>query len=168
MYGFSAAAPGEAYVFGAAGPGAADAQVGRWLSFMESGGMSRVVCLLSRSQMEAYDSSLMERYGGFFGPEHVLWNPVEDFSLIPGRDMDRRIIPFLVESEERRMPVVVHCRGGLGRTGIVMAAWLSRVRGMPPVEALRVAAAGGRRPTEAVEAGRADREELLALVGGRR
>ena len=39
---------------------------------------------------------------------------------------------------------------------------------MPPVEALRVAAAGGRRPTEAVEAGRADREELLALVGGRR
>jgi protein-tyrosine phosphatase len=168
MYNYSAAGTGEHHVFGACRPGITDGQVGRWLAFMESRGMKRVVCLLSQAQMEDYETPLVERYREFFGPENVLWNPVEDFSLMDVRDMDRRIIPFLKESERSRMPAVVHCWAGMGRTGIVMAAWLSRVRGLSPGEALQAVTAGGRRPMEAVEAGRAGLKELLTLVGGRR
>ncbi len=168
MHNFSAAGAGERYVFGACRPGVADGQVARWLSFMNSAGMKRVVCLLSQAQMDDYETPLLERYRFFFGPEHVLWNPVEDFSLISLRDMDQKIIPFLMESEERRMPAVVHCWAGMGRTGIVMAAWLSRVRGLSPGEALHAVTAGGRRPMEVVDAGRATLKELLGLVGGRR
>lgn len=166
IHNFAPARPGETIVHGACKPGYGNGQVDRWLSFMKEKGIGRVVCLLSPSQLEDYETPLVESYRSFFGPENTLWNPVQDFSLISRADMDNSIMPFLAESEELNLPVVVHCYAGMGRTGTVLAAWLSRARGLAPSEALQAVTAAGRKPVEVVDAGRATIQELLALVGG--
>ncbi len=166
IHNFAPARPEEPTVHGACKPGYTDAQVGKWLAFMREKGIKRVVCLLSQAQLEGYESPLLESYIRFFGPENVLWNPVEDFHMITGADMRDRIMPFLKSSDGMNMPVVVHCYAGLGRTGIVLASWLSQARGLSPSEALVEVMEHGRKPMEVVEAGRAGLAELLALVGG--
>jgi len=167
IHNFGPARPGEPIVHGACKPGYGNGQVESWLSFMKDKGIGRVVCLLSPSQLEDYETPLIESYHRFFGAENTLWNPVQDFNLIPSSDMSERIMPFLSESEALGIPVVVHCYAGMGRTGIVLAAWLSRARGLSPSDALLAVTAAGRKPMEVVEAGRATIKELLDLVGGR-
>lgn len=167
IHNFAPARPGEPIVHGACKPGYGNGQVESWLSFMRDKGIGRVVCLLSSSQLEDYETPLVESYHKFFGPENTLWNPVQDFSLISLSDMDEHIIPFLRESEKMGLPVVVHCYAGMGRTGIVLAAWLCRARGLTPSDALQAVTDAGRKPMEVVEAGRATIQELLALVGGK-
>ena len=46
-------------------------------------------------------------------------------------------------------PVVVHCRGGQSRTGLVLRAWLRRTRGLTPDQATAHARSSGRTPTPA-------------------
>ncbi len=167
IHNFAPARPGEPIVHGACKPGYGNGQVDRWLSFMKEKGIGRVVCLLSPSQLEDYETPPVESYRRFFGAENTLWNPVQDFHLISSSDMARHIIPFLLESEALGIPVVVHCYAGMGRTGIVLAAWLSRARGLSPSDAIQAVTAAGRKPMEVVEAGRATIQELLALVGGK-
>lgn len=167
IHNFGPARPGEPIVHGACKPGYGNGQVDRWLSFMRDKGIGRVVCLLSPSQLEDYETPLIESYRAFFGPENTLWNPVQDFSLIPSADMNERIMPFLRESGALGIPVVVHCYAGMGRTGTVLAAWLSRARGLSPSDALNAVTSAGRKPMEVVEAGRASIGELCALVGGK-
>lgn len=167
IHNFAPARPGETIVHGACKPGYGNGQVERWLSFMKERGIGRVLCLLSQSQLEDYETPLIDSYRRFFGPGNTLWNPVQDFNLIPTSDMNGHIMPFLKESEALGIPVVVHCYAGMGRTGIVLAAWLSRARGLSPSDALQAVTAAGRKPMEVVEAGRATIQELLALVGGK-
>ena len=164
---FAPARPEEPTVFGACRPGCSDGQVGRWLSFMREKGIRRVLCLLSPSQASGYETPLLESYRRFVGREHALWNPVQDFSLVSREDLKTAIMPFLRESDSLKMPVVVHCYAGMGRTGIVLASWLCQARNLSPSDALQTVTENGRIPLEVVEAGRASMEELLALVGGK-
>jgi protein-tyrosine phosphatase len=62
--------------------------------------------------------------------------------------------------------VVVHCSGGSGRTGHVLAAWLVRYRGLEAGTALSEVRSTGRNPQEAVDAGLATLAELNRLLGG--
>lgn len=165
--GFGPAVSGEPTVFGARRPEISRGGLENWLGFMERRGIRRLVCLLAPAQLADYRFPLMERYEAFFGAENTLWNPVQDFHPVPGGDLSNSIMPFLRESDNLKLPVVVHCQAGLGRTGIVLAAWLARARGFSPAEALEAVTNAGRRPLEVVEAGRATMDELLALVGGR-
>ena len=60
--------------------------------------------------------------------------------------------------------VIVHCSGGSGRTGHVLAAWLVGGRGYGIPEALGAVWEMGRNPWEAVEHKHAIQEDLRLLL----
>jgi protein-tyrosine phosphatase len=92
---------------------------------MKGRGIKRVCCFLRKEQLAFYiDDDLLETYRREFGPENVCWAPVEDYHLCEATTLQERILPFLQESQVRGSPTVVHCSGGSGRTGHVLAAWL--------------------------------------------
>ena len=108
----------------------------------------RVCCLLSEVELARY-SSLLETYREAFGRERVCWAAVEDFQLIELETLFQTVLPFLRQAEQAREKVVVHCAGGIGRTGQVLAAWLVHGRGLSRQEAVRAVGSTGRNPYEA-------------------
>ncbi|CAM3876503.1 MULTISPECIES: protein-tyrosine phosphatase family protein [Paenibacillus] len=151
-HGFTAAYEGEHFVFGARRPGFPFARVSsvllqRWIAFMRIQGIIRVICLLPPRQLAAYED-LLRSYHQEFGKDNVLWVPVEDFQLVEEDQLIYRILPFLAESERLQAKTVVHCSGGVGRTGHVLAAWLVSCRGMSNEEAITAVKRQGRNASE--------------------
>jgi len=167
---FAPASHGERTVFGAQRPGYSSPsvdpdQVQAWISFMKERGIRRVCCLLSRDQLGGYQEDLLQAYRRAFGEHKVCWSPIEDFHLITQEALDQTILPFLRQADRQGEPVVVHCSGGIGRTGHVLALWLAIERGYPIPKALAAVQETGRNPFEALEAGCATAKELRALFG---
>jgi protein-tyrosine phosphatase len=150
MHKFAPASGNETIVFGAARPGYADEQVRLWIEFMRGQSIQRVCCLLPRSQMAPY-SDLLGFYREAFGADRVCWAPLEDFEIADRATLMEKILPFLEAADGDRERVVVHCAGGIGRTGQVLAAWLVR-RGFSVEEAIAEVKRMGRNPQEAVVA----------------
>jgi protein-tyrosine phosphatase len=158
-------------VFGARRPGydsgsVSEEQVEQWLSFVMEEGMRRVVCLLDYSQLAYYralSGGLIVRYNESFGSENVLSAPIQDYELCTAKNLDL-IMEFLDESQTRNLRTVVHCSGGSGRTGHVLAAWLVHSRNLAPIAAIEAIKATGRDAEEAVKAGNATADELNALL----
>jgi protein-tyrosine phosphatase len=151
--GFGPASAGEPTVFGARRPGfpfssVPPEAVDRWIAFMRLHNIRRVVCLLPPRQLAGYDR-LLECYRDTFGAECVCWAPIDDFRLADTDLLIGRILPFLAEADRLSERVVVHCSGGIGRTGHVLAAWLVSARNMANEEAIQVVRRGGRNPREA-------------------
>lgn len=168
---FAPASPSETIVFGAQRPGYEKEKLSRedvadWISFMKDQGIRRVCCLLERHAVKAYSPSLVRQYRRAFGRENVLWAPIRDFHLSTKENMQERILPFLDAAARDVSPVVIHCAGGKGRTGHVLAAWLVQRRGFSFDAALDALRELYRDPTEAVEDGKATREQLRAIVCG--
>ncbi|MEL6554295.1 MAG: dual specificity protein phosphatase family protein [Cyanobacteria bacterium J06621_11] len=151
MYKFATASENEPIVFGSARPGCSDAQVNEWLQFMQGQGIKRVCCLLSPSQLNQY-SNLIGIYQQTFGDRQVYWAPIEDFSFADPEVLMHQILPFLATANQKNERVVVHCAGGIGRTGHVLAAWLIAARGFSKKTAIREVKATGRNPYEAIMA----------------
>ena len=141
-------------------------QVYEWMKFVSDSGIRRVCCLLPPEQLSYYDCNLLEEYRVRFGEANVCSAPVEDYHLCEARLLEAVVLPFLAESDRRALPIVVHCSGGSGRTGHVLAAWLVRQRGLSVEEALAAVAATGRNPLEAIQSGNATEEELRQLLRG--
>ena len=169
MHKFTPAAEGEATVFGASRPGyssndvPADAVV-EWISFMRRNGIKRVCCLLPPDQLTHYRTNLLNMYMEEFGEDRVCHAPIKDYHLSSATNLRRKIIPFLEASVAAGEPVVVHCSGGSGRTGHVLAAWLIRSRACSPGEAISLVETTGRNPREAVQCGNATESELVELL----
>lgn len=149
MYKFAAASVDESIVFGAARPGDADEGVRRWVEFMLDRDIQRVCCLLTKKQLNRYPD-LLGSYQQAFGKERVCWAPIEDFSLVTPEIMIDRILPFLAMADKRQEKVVVHCSGGIGRTGHILAAWLVARRGFDRESAISAVRQTGRNPYEAI------------------
>jgi protein-tyrosine phosphatase len=150
--GFSAASEQDRFVFGARRPGYPFPRVSsellqRWITFMQARGIKRVVCLLPPRQLAGYDN-LLDTYYQTFGKDNVLWVPIEDFHLAEEAQLIEQIVPFLVQAEQQQQKTVVHCSGGVGRTGHVLAAWLVSYRGMSNEEALAAVKQQGRNARE--------------------
>lgn len=148
MYKFAAAREHEPVVFGASRPGYADSEVGDWVEFMKHQGIQRVCCLLTDKQLARY-SNLLETYQQEFGYDRVCWAPIEDFHLSDLETLATKILPFLAQADRQAEKVVVHCSGGIGRTGHVLAAWLVSGRGLSNKAAIAAVKRMGRNPYEA-------------------
>jgi len=147
-YKFAPAWENEQVVFGAMRPGYTNEMVEDWIQFMRSQGIKRVCCLLPDEQLAFY-SDLLETYKQEFGSQLVCWAPIADFNLADLETLTQKIIPFLIEADQQNQKVVVHCSGGIGRTGHVLAAWLVSVRGLSNEAAIKAVKKTGRNPYEA-------------------
>jgi len=158
------------YIFGAERPGygskdVSRAQLDAWLAFMDSRGIERVCCLLDQEQLEYYKHSpLLETYESKYGSSNVLHALIPDFELSEVSLLVEQILPFLNDSKSYRRNTVVHCAGGKGRTGHVLAAWLVHSEKRSPEEALATVELLFREPLEAIKHGRASYEELKTLL----
>jgi protein-tyrosine phosphatase len=90
--------------------------------------------------------------------------PIADHHLCSGQVLRANILPFLSTADTGSERAVIHCWGGNGRTGHVLAAWLVAARGLSPMEAIEAVEATGRLPREAVLAGNATLDELIELL----
>jgi protein-tyrosine phosphatase len=149
MYKFAAASENELIVFGAARPGYSNAEIARWIEFMQGHNIKQVCCLLSQTQLIRY-SDLLGTYRKIFGFDRVCWAPIVDFELVDRDILIDRILPFLASANSQGDRVVVHCSGGIGRTGQVLAAWLVSGRGLSNQQAILAVKKTGRNPYEAV------------------
>ncbi|HYF64726.1 MAG TPA: dual specificity protein phosphatase family protein [Herpetosiphonaceae bacterium] len=155
--GFGPACQGEASVYGARRPGfplpvVSPAAVDRWIATVRAAGVERVVCLLASRQLRGY-ADLLAAYRREFGAAQVCWAPVEDFRLIKRELLLDQVLPALFAAERDGARSVVHCSGGIGRTGHVLAAWLVSARGMGNEEAIAAVRRTGRNPRESRDPG---------------
>lgn len=149
MYKFAPASENESIVFGSSRPGYTNEQVNLWIEFMQAQNIQRVCCLLTESQLSRY-SGLLYLYRKTFGIDQVCWSPIKDFHLVTVQALTRQILPFLALADRCQEKVVVHCSGGMGRTGHILAAWLVAGRGLSNKAAISAVRKTGRNPYEAV------------------
>lgn len=153
-FNFSAASDDEPHVFGSQRPGyysippISDDEVNLWITYMKNQGIKRICCLLM-DKLSKYKSDLLGMYEKAFGERNLCWVPVKDFTLVKEESLMKEILLFLATSVQRKEPVVVHCSGGIGRTGHVLAAWLVYGRNMNNDEAIQAVIDMGRNPYEA-------------------
>jgi protein-tyrosine phosphatase len=149
MYKFAPASENEPIVFGSARPGYSDEQVNEWIEFIQNKDIQRVCCLLPQSQLRRY-SNLLDVYRQIFGLDQVCWTPIEDFHFAEPKSLVHQILPFLALADQRHEKVVIHCSGGVGRTGHVLAAWLVAGRGFSNQAAISAVKQTGKNPHEAI------------------
>jgi len=169
-FNFAPASANEAFVFGAQRPGYDSptkpipvSKVTTWMDFMEKQGIKAVCCLL-KDKLAYYKCDLLETYRQRFGNDKVCWAPVPDFTLADESILTSTILPFLSSSVNLEDRVVVHCSGGIGRTGHILAAWLVYGRSMTNEEAIRAVLASGRNPYEAEGSDKIGKMKLEALL----
>jgi len=158
------AAQDEPVVFGAQGPAYSLLRISEWIAYMKEQRIHRVCCLLHEDQLKAYKEDLLAAYGREFGAENICWAPIPDYHLCDVGLLKSRILPFLKEADEKNEPVVVHCQGGRGRAGHVLAAWLVFGRGFTVEDAVAAVKIMGRNPHEAADWGNAKSEDLYVLL----
>jgi protein-tyrosine phosphatase len=150
MYRFAPAAYQELIVFGAAKPKYSKTSVEQWIKFMQAKKIEKVCCLLERASLNRYSVDLLATYHQEFGQQCLLWQPLKDFQIPESQILIEKIIPFLITADEKHQKIVVHCAGGVGRTGIVLAAWLVSRRGLSNSQAIAAVKQNKRNPNEAV------------------
>ena len=52
--------------------------------------------------------------------------PIENYSVPESPAMTVRALDAIDDNIENDLPTYVHCRGGFGRTGLIIGCWLSR------------------------------------------
>jgi protein-tyrosine phosphatase len=71
------------------------------------------------------------------------------FQLCEAEMLTQQILPFLKTAAQCDQKVVVHCGGGIGRTGQILAAWLVYHHQYSQREAISTVRKMGRNPYEA-------------------
>jgi protein-tyrosine phosphatase len=157
-YNFGPAYQTERTVYGAERPGYPSQNVSvdgveNWITFMKDQEIKRVCCLLNDDQLAYYPDGLVEAYRQSFGAENVCLAPIKDYHLAAEKTLIGVILPFLIEASQLQKKAVVHCSGGMGRTGHVLVAWLVYSNAMElddAIQAVRCVPGVSRNPREAI------------------
>src|ERR1700716_3093851 len=120
---FGPARTGERTAYGARMPDASPTSVFEWTEFMRAQGITRVCCLLDAGQLAGFPVNLEAEYKRLFGATCVLMEPIADHHLCSRQALRGNILPFLRTADTVSERAVIHCWGGNGRTGHVLAAW---------------------------------------------
>jgi len=160
---FGPAATSERIVYGARRPchprlAPSEETITDWIDAVEPEGIERVCCLLDEQQRQNV-ANLLNQYRDRFGENSVCHAPIPDFTAVDRRTFHEQILPFLDRADADTAPLVVHCSAGSGRTGHVLALWLSCRRGYDLHDAVETVESMGRNPPEA-----ATPSELEALT----
>lgn len=147
MYRFATASPIDSIVFGASRPGYKNGELQAWLTFMQAQQIRRVCCLLEARSIARYALDLQMAYQQTF--DRVCWSPIADFRIATVEQFTKAILPFLIEADRAGNRVLVHCGGGIGRTGQVLAAWLVVRQGFSNAQAIATVRQQKRNPYEA-------------------
>jgi protein-tyrosine phosphatase len=139
------------------------AQTGSWTRDLETDlralrdefGADLLVSLIEEHEFERLQIPTLRERAPLFGME-VLWFPIRDQSVPESLQQFHEAVGRIVGYLRRGKTVVVHCMGGLGRTGLVAAACLLALTELSPSEAM---AAVRRARAGAVET--AEQEEYL-------
>lgn len=170
-FGFGPPSRDEKLIYGAQRPGYPGKFVQKqvaddWISFMKAQGVRRFVCLLSEDELKYYPTlsgGLLGLYAAAFGMDNVLWAPTADRQLPTGEAV-RHILYFLHDATLKGEKSVVHCSAGLGRTGLVLAAWLVYQHNLTERKAIRTVEEQNRSPREAVLYGSVKENELMDVL----
>jgi protein-tyrosine phosphatase len=163
-FNFARASARDAIVHGAARP--AVEEVGEWIEHMVEHHILHVLCLLSPEELAAYDD-LLGRYRHRFST--VMHVPLVDLEVPAQQDVERAL-DVLTRAERRDEPILVHCAAGIGRTGIVTAAWLRVRYGLGVTAAIaeiRSSAEDARAFRDPLETNELEVLALLGMLGGR-
>lgn len=151
---------GDGPVYGACRPGHLGGDLDEWTGVLADEDVTVVLCLLSDGEARRW--GLPEAYDEAFETAHV---PIRDRHL-PSPEGLARAVDLVAAATDGGGRVALHCNAGLGRTGVVAAAWLVRERGYAPATAVDVVETGPvpRAPREAVREGNATETELHDLL----
>lgn len=127
---------------------------GDWLedeiSTLREAGVDALVSLLTPAEVSELD---LAREEGWCVAHGLLYRslPIPDFGVPPSHREVARLLTELADLLAQEQHVVIHCRGGVGRSS-VMAASLLALLGTPPARAFEIiAAARGRAVPETAE-----------------
>lgn len=97
--------------------------------------ITHVVTLVSQEELDKYNvPTLLTRFDEE-GIE-VLHSPIQDYGL-PGHEQMKTILTWLHKRVKSKQNVLVHCVGGLGRSGTVMAVYAKAYLGKSGEEAIQ-------------------------------
>ena len=117
------------------------------LDVLVSSGIHAIACLIEADELVAWGIDRLPSAAAARGLE-LLHRPIRDVS-VPTLDGARSLVHELIA--RRDAPILIHCIGGVGRTGVI-AGCLLRALDVPPDEALRrLVAARGKRCPETAE-----------------
>lgn len=97
---------------------------------------STLVTLMEKAELEAHGLAGLLGEVRRAGLES-LWLPIHDMGAPASVEQARTLVERVLERMERQRTVVLHCLGGLGRSGTVAACVLA-ARGRGPGEALEM------------------------------
>ena len=138
-YNFSPASGLDPWTYGSQRPGyefrenIGDGIVDDWATFMKAQHIERVLVLLDKDQLAFYQHDLLEQYKKHF--KVVAWAPIPDFH-IPDADTLQVALNAIADAEQANQRIVVHCSAGMGRTGLILAAWLHARHHLPTRQAI--------------------------------
>ena len=137
-------------------------EVEKWSKGWLARGFRGVVCLLSPREInEYYAGKLLKLYRRHFSK--VYHFPIEDYSL-PSPETLTESLLTLEREKASGVRLVVHCSAGVGRTGLVLAAWDMLSTGLSLEEAVIFQLRQGRNPLEAVLTGKVSMKEFEDLM----